>query len=254
MDTLLFIVFLGIVIFSSIYGYFEISKLKDKEITERFKVKHYRKTILDGWLMVIVVLAVSAVRRISLKDIGITTPNSTSFDVSILIKVIVFIVCGLLLLNLIYQIIGFLSSESFRMQIVKQVEKSEANESRFNKVLYKIIVPRTFREKVWFALMSATAGIGEEIVYRGFLSYHLMRHFPEWPLALLIISAGIIFGFAHFYQGITGIVRTSILGTAFGALYISSGSLLPGIILHFIIDVSANFLKPSAKGDAYTKI
>lgn len=250
MDNILFIVFLGIIIFSGIYGYFEILKLKDKEISEKIKLKYYKITILEGWLMVLYVIVVSAISGISLIDIGLSIPNATNFAVSFPVKIIIFVVCGLLFINLLYQIIGFLTSEAFRIQIEKQVEKSEAKENHYNNVLNKIIMPKTYREKLWFALVSATAGIGEELVYRGFLIYQLMRLFPEWSLISIIILAGILFGLAHFYQGVVGIFKTSLFGMVFGVLYIASGSLLAGIILHFTIDLSTNFLRPSI---IYTK-
>ena len=46
----------------------------------------------------------------------------------------------------------------------------------------------------------------------------------------------------HSYQGFSGIIRTGLTGLLFGALYISTGSLILPMILHFLVDFSANFI------------
>jgi membrane protease YdiL (CAAX protease family) len=44
------------------------------------------------------------------------------------------------------------------------------------------------------------------------------------------------------YQGLSGFVRTALTGALLGALYLTSESIIYVIILHFVIDISANYL------------
>jgi len=44
---------------------------------------------------------------------------------------------------------------------------------------------------------------------------------------------------AHTYQGPAGVLKTGIAGLLFSLVYVCTGSLLPGILLHFIMDYSA---------------
>ena len=60
----------------------------------------------------------------------------------------------------------------------------------------------------------------------------------------MILSASVLFGLAHTYQGITGVVKTTIVGVLFSILYIGLGSILPIILLHFLLDYMAKLGNP----------
>lgn len=96
----------------------------------------------------------------------------------------------------------------------------------------------------WLAL-SATAGITEEIMYRGVLVLVVSALLPTLPPFLICAIAVLVFAVAHSYQGVAGIILTGILSIPLLALYLFTGSLLPGIVLHFIIDARSMFTKPS---------
>lgn len=90
-----------------------------------------------------------------------------------------------------------------------------------------------------------TAGFGEEIIWRGFLLPRTARLLGEsragWAAALLLTSVG--FGFLHFYQGITGIVLTGVIGFFLGAIYLVAGkNLWPAILAHGAMDTIAFLL------------
>lgn len=95
-------------------------------------------------------------------------------------------------------------------------------------------LPQTRPELTSFYGLSITAGIVEELVYRGFLFWYLAHAMPVW-LALLTSSA--IFGFAHSYQGAGGALRCGLVGLAFGALYVLTGSIWLPILAHVLFDV-----------------
>jgi membrane protease YdiL (CAAX protease family) len=109
----------------------------------------------------------------------------------------------------------------------------------------QFILPVTGPERSWWVAICATAGIGEEILYRGFLIQYL-RHEPlHLKLIAAILLACAIFGVAHVYQGPKGIAGTAFLGLVFSAIFVVSGSLLIPMILHFRIDLRILLLLPA---------
>ena len=96
-----------------------------------------------------------------------------------------------------------------------------------------VLLPHDTRELRGFYAVSFTAGTCEEILYRGFLPWVLGL---AMPLPMAFVSAAILFGLGHVYQGPAGVVKTSILGVVMGGLVWLSGSLLPAVVLHIAID------------------
>ena len=97
-------------------------------------------------------------------------------------------------------------------------------------------MPVTREERWWFALVCLTAGICEEILFRGFL----IHYFRGLPLSLglmgAVIVSSVVFGFEHLYQGVAGVISTAVLGFALAAVYLVTGNLLAPMILHALID------------------
>ncbi len=110
------------------------------------------------------------------------------------------------------------------------------------------LLPATHRERWLYAGVALTAGICEELVFRGFLFHYLQG----WGLTtwLVVVLAGALFGIGHIYQGLAGAVQAGALGMAFGVLYALSGSILPGMVLHALIDLRVLVLwKPEARAE-----
>jgi membrane protease YdiL (CAAX protease family) len=83
------------------------------------------------------------------------------------------------------------------------------------------------------------AGVGEELLFRGFLQAGLARLLPAGfgiPGSLLIAS--LIFGACH-YLSHTYFIMATIAGLYFGLLMLVSGSLGPPIIAHALYDYVA---------------
>jgi membrane protease YdiL (CAAX protease family) len=99
------------------------------------------------------------------------------------------------------------------------------------------LIPVTRREKGVFVLLSLSAGLGEELAYRGFLVPVLSPLLGgAWPAAVL---ASAVFGLLHAYQGWIGVFRTGILGFILALSMVLSGTLWPAILAHAILDVMA---------------
>lgn len=96
------------------------------------------------------------------------------------------------------------------------------------------LLPRTESEAALFRRLSVTAGICEEILYRGYLIWYLAAFVGEWPAAVL---AALVFGVLHLYQGPAGVVKTGATGLVMAILYVGTGSLLWPMILHTAVDL-----------------
>ncbi|GAB3302249.1 CPBP family intramembrane metalloprotease [Epidermidibacterium keratini] len=101
------------------------------------------------------------------------------------------------------------------------------------------MLPRTPVERRLFGLVSITAGVCEEIAYRGFLTALVAALLPVAPVWVCAVIAAVAFGFAHLYQGTVGLVGTLLVGLVLAGLYVVSGSLLAPIVVHALIDLRA---------------
>jgi membrane protease YdiL (CAAX protease family) len=95
-------------------------------------------------------------------------------------------------------------------------------------------LPRTARDYRHFAWLSVTAGIVEEILYRGFLIWYFDQLLPLWAA---VVASSIAFGIGHSYQGPEYALRTGLVGAAFAVLYLVSGSLWLPIAAHAAVDL-----------------
>ena len=105
------------------------------------------------------------------------------------------------------------------------------------------LIPRSQTEKATFGLVSLSAGLGEEVVYRGYLIVVLGSLFSDiwWAAAV----SSMAFSVLHAYQGTMGIVRSGVLGFVFSAAFITGGSIWPLVIVHTGVDlVSGLWLGP----------
>jgi len=106
------------------------------------------------------------------------------------------------------------------------------------------LAPQSRNEHRLFDMVSITAGVCEEILYRGLLLATLVTLVGTWP-AVAISSA--IFGLGHSYQGITGIAKTSLMGVILALLTVFSGSLFIAIVLHVVVDMTSGRLMGKAQ-------
>lgn len=105
------------------------------------------------------------------------------------------------------------------------------------------LAPVTPRENRMFDLVSVTAGVCEEIVYRGILMAVLTPAVGLWPAVGL---SSVIFGMGHAYQGFSGILKTTGVGLVMALLTVFSGSLLVAMILHTVIDLTSGRMMGAA--------
>jgi uncharacterized protein len=108
-----------------------------------------------------------------------------------------------------------------------------------NRVL-QIIMPRGLLELGVWILLSISAGFCEEFVFRGYLQKQFFALTGSDATAIAVQA--IVFGAAHQYQGLKGMVSIAIYGALFGVLAKMRNSLRPGMIQHTMQDSTAGIL------------
>jgi membrane protease YdiL (CAAX protease family) len=97
------------------------------------------------------------------------------------------------------------------------------------------ILPAGGIERAGFVPVAITAGVCEEILYRGWLPWAV----AGWTgsAAAGFVLAALVFGAGHAYQGRNGMILTALLGLFLGGVVAWTGSLLPGQFLHVAVDL-----------------
>jgi len=98
----------------------------------------------------------------------------------------------------------------------------------------KILMPRTDTEYQRSMLLAITAGITEEIIFRGYLIWVFSLFVHPWLAGLISIA---IFVFLHRYQDRAGLIQVALFAITTTILYLICGSLWPVIALHIIVDM-----------------
>jgi membrane protease YdiL (CAAX protease family) len=122
------------------------------------------------------------------------------------------------------------------MRLKKQPRKYASSEL-MQKLSYGYLFPETWTERRWWILVGITAGVCEEVLFRGFVLHYLHSYPWQLNLTLALLLSAIIFGAQHLYQGAKGVASTTVAGVFFGLLFLLSGSLLLPILLHALMDL-----------------
>lgn len=147
-----------------------------------------------------------------------------------------------------------LALETRRTRAIARLDPDRLNRIRSSDAPLIAFVPHTRAEYFNFQLVAVTAGICEELIYRGFLVWALQPWLTLWGAALASVVS---FGFAHAYQGRRGAVGAGAAGAMFAVLAILTGSILPGMVLHALVDLlggraSYAILRDPGAGDLAT--
>ncbi len=179
------------------------------------KLRLYASTMLSEWLLVALMLFVAARHGLSPAEVG-----ERIGDAKTILIVTVALLAALAALT------------AFNLT---QVRRARVEDLRAALRRARKFVPVGRVETSAFAAVAVTAGVCEELLYRGWLVSFLGAAFGSaWAG---VIVAGVVFGFGHAYQGPRGIVTTGILGLGFGALFLWVRSLLPGQVIHAGLDL-----------------
>lgn len=99
------------------------------------------------------------------------------------------------------------------------------------------LMPSSRAEWPAFVPLALTAGICEELLFRGFVQWALAQALPGAWLAAL--AQALLFGLAHAYQGARGVFLTFAVGVFLTGVVWVSGSLWPAMLVHALLDLNA---------------
>ncbi len=103
------------------------------------------------------------------------------------------------------------------------------------------LLPHSLPEVLLWIGASITAGICEEMVFRGYLQRQL--HALGGDIVVAVLGQGVIFGLFHSYQGWKNVIVISVLGVLFGALAAGRKNLRANILAHAWTDTWEGWLK-----------
>jgi len=93
----------------------------------------------------------------------------------------------------------------------------------------------------WLALSWPLAAFMEEMVYRGWIMTRLaeLMRFSTGRWIVGVVASSALFGFAHLYQGTSGVIATGLTGVLFAGIYLANGrNLWAAIVAHGALDTA----------------
>lgn len=108
------------------------------------------------------------------------------------------------------------------------------------------LLPGSRRERWAFAGVAVTAGLTEELLYRGWLTWFLVLAAPVGGYGGALVASSVAFGLGHAYQGPVAALLAGLAGLGLALLAFSTGSLLLPVALHVLVDLRVLLLLPRA--------
>jgi membrane protease YdiL (CAAX protease family) len=197
--------------------------LEDLDFEAEDKIRLYHS---NGLLLVVFALIVTTLWRVpgrSLSGLGFAWPEWNIWIGLLLTAVFVFY-----LLDIFFQY----GLPKWRQKTIRERSKAMS------------FVPSNSKELFHFILLAFAAGIGEEIVFRGFLIHYIIYWTGNSPDGLLTACffSSALFAFLHGYQGYKSMVKIFFLAFLFSGIFILSKSLLIVIALHTLVDIFSGWL------------
>ncbi len=244
MSIILLLVLIGFQCVMSLMDAREIKKLIKTDITEKVRIDFYKEAILWGWVPVAMIALYVALTSATWRDMGL---RHILMSDSKWLNIVVLGVAGIVAVLQVYQAIMYLFSKKYRKELVGVMEDKMNRGNHYDTVTLCLVTPRTMKEKIYFFFVSVTAGVCEEIHYRGCLMFLMGKVFPDLHIVVIGVIVALLFGLFHCYQGGAGVIKTAIGGMVFVLIYLVTDSLVPGILLHFWFDFSSAFLVEEEK-------
>ena len=133
----------------------------------------------------------------------------------------------------------------YAMDILHSIFDKEEKEKTINSLEDQTpFMPSHFKDLPAYTVMCISAGVFEEIVFRGYMINFFRYLFEGVPAssAWAVVTPAIIFSIAHYYQGTKAVFKILVLSLLFGMIFWHSGSLYAVIVLHFFVDFISGLL------------
>lgn len=200
-----------------LYGYLTFPSVKRKLAEDKpgIRVRLYRRTMTWQWSLVTLTIGTWLGAGRSLPQLGFAWPQGWGAWVAA---------------GLATAIIGLMSAQLAALP--KHPDVHEAVREQLEGAAP--FLPRNTHEHSWFSGVAVTAGVCEEILFRGFCLAYV--GFWAGPLGAVALTS-LMFGLGHLYQGKRGALKTGIAGLVAGAIFVLSGTLWLPIALHVFVDI-----------------
>jgi len=235
-----------LVVVQPIVGWWRFRRFVGRErvISTPRKLRFYAMVVVTQWTLTALCAWVMSRRHLNVAELGLLTPGPAWAWAAAA--------------GLGVTLIGA------TLVAVRSLRKNPSEELPSHLVHVARILPTFPLERAGFTPVALTAGLCEELLYRGFLTYAFLQLVHSMPAALALSTLS--FGVGHLYQGPRGVISTAVLGALLAVIYWGGASLWPGIALHAAIDlVNGNALgsltrarpaltpaEPSAHTDVHT--
>jgi len=213
--SILEVLLLGLILFFPLVDFIS-GKFKSES-----KIVEYLKTAFFIWIPTLLLVYLFAKAELSVVAFGFVVDSNWRNILfgSLLVVAVIYL---LILIKTIQ------ASEELRAEVIKKTEA------------FKDILPTTKNEMLVFTLIvSVTAGVCEELIFRAYLFTLLDSHLG---VVAAILLSSLIFGLWHLYLGWQEVIRTSVMGAVFCGIYIFTGNIILPILVHIFVDVYSGLM------------
>ena len=208
--SIIFAVVLGLIY--PTYLYINRNKIRKILKDEKLKLKEYKNTIYLQWVMLILVLLNLLYQKQPFSQLGLTLDLNIFFLIGF----------GIILIGIPILF--------FTLKIT--ADSGQNIKEKYGEIFHTL--PANKEEYNWFLGVSVTAGICEEILYRGFL-FLILSTYMHYVLAIILLN--IAFGLLHVWSTHKNMLSAFFLGLLFSVVYMLTGSLILSILIHIMVDV-----------------
>jgi membrane protease YdiL (CAAX protease family) len=184
------------------------------------RISLYASTIAFQWLGAAIIVWRAVARGLGVADLGLLPARP-----SVGIELGMFLAATL----------GGLQLASLRLLRRVPIEKRGQ--------LYEIaakLMPQELTDGLVFVALVGTVSLCEELVFRGFV-FAVLRDVGG-SAAWAMVGSSALFALGHLYQGRRGVVNTFVLGLVLAGARSWSDSLVPPILTHLAIDLTAGLV------------
>lgn len=131
------------------------------------------------------------------------------------------------------------------------LNKEEFEETKSQMDTLTPFMPTTWSDLPAYTVMCVSAGVFEEIVFRGFMINFFHSVFQGIPnaTAWAFLVPAIVFSAAHYYQGIKVVFKILVFSLLFAMIFWQTRSLIAVIIIHFLVDFIGGLLSIYLSGE-----
>jgi membrane protease YdiL (CAAX protease family) len=108
------------------------------------------------------------------------------------------------------------------------------------------LLPADRNDLKGFVALSLTAGVCEELLFRGVLAAYFAHALGYWGGHAAALA---VFGAAHSYLGPHAALKALGAGLVVAALYVGTGSLAPSMLVHAVMDAASGYMAYAVRAE-----